>query len=69
MNDEFTHNELKLIYSCIRKQQTQSIAKGDLELYTELNTILTKLQPLAYQETYIWTMKFIIFDIHKWMKD
>ena len=51
--NEFTHNELKLIYSCIRKQQTQSIEKGDLDLYNELNTILTKLQPIAYQETYL----------------
>jgi len=49
---EFTHNELKLIYSCIRKQQTQSIEKGDLTLYKELGVILDKLQPLAYQETY-----------------
>ena len=69
MNEQFTHNELKLIYSCIRKQQTQSIEKGDLILYKELGVILDKLQPLAYQETYSWTMKSIIFDTHKWMKD
>ena len=53
MNDQFSHHELKLIYESVRKQQTQSIAKCDLKLYSELNTILTKLQPLAYQETYI----------------
>ena len=53
MNEQFTHNELKLIYSCIRKQQTQSIEKGDLTLYKELGVILDKLQPLAYQETYL----------------
>ena len=53
MNNEFTHNELKLIYSCVRKQQTQSIEKGDPITYNELKTILDKLQPLAYQETYI----------------
>lgn len=69
MIDQFSHHELKLIYESVRKQQTQSIAKCDLKLYTELNTILTKLQPLAYSETYIWTMKSIISDIHKWMKD
>jgi len=51
--NEFTHNELKLIYSCIRKQQIQSIAKCDLKLYSELSTILDKLQPIAYSETYI----------------
>ena len=51
--DQFSHHELKLIYESVRKQQTQSIEKGDLELYTELNTILTKLQPIAYQETYL----------------
>ena len=51
--DQFSHHELKLIYTCIRKQQTQSIEKGDLKTYNELNTILTKLQPIAYQETYL----------------
>ena len=49
----FTHHELKLIFTCIRKQQTQSFEKGDLKSFNELNTILTKLQPIAYQETYI----------------
>jgi hypothetical protein len=53
MNEQFNHHELKLIYESVRKQQTQSIAKCDLKLYSELSTILTKLQPLAYQETYI----------------
>ena len=34
--------------------------------YNQLTDLLTKLQPLAYQETYIWTIKFTISDIHKW---
>ena len=51
--DQFSQHELKLIYTCIRKQQTHSIEKGDLTLYKELGVILDKLQPLAYQETYI----------------
>ena len=52
--NEFTHHELKLIYTSVRRYQRNMINNRYYEKeYNELNTILTKLQPLAYQETYL----------------
>lgn len=47
---EFTSHELKLIFTSVRKYQKSLI--GSHEEYNELSEILTKLQPLAYSETY-----------------
>ena len=54
MIDQFTHHELKLIYTSVRRYQRNMINNRYYEKeYNELTDLLTKLQPIAYQETYI----------------
>ena len=54
MIDQFTHHELKLIYTSVRRYQKNMINNRYYEKeYNQLTDILTKLQPISYQETYI----------------
>ena len=51
---EFTHHELKLIYTSVRRYQRNMINNLYYEKeYNELTDLLTKLQPITYQETYL----------------
>ena len=53
MND-FTHHELKVIATCVRKYQKNMFGNTFYqEEYDELTAILSKLYPLAYSETYL----------------
>ena len=51
--NQFTSHELKLIFTSVRRYQKNMVNNPyyDKE-YTELGEILTKLQPIAYAESY-----------------
>ena len=50
----FNHHELKLIFTAIRRYQTSQIEEPNgFGLYVELQSILDRLQPSAYSETYL----------------
>ena len=51
---DFNHHELKLIFTAIRRYQTSQIEEPNgFGLYVELQSILDRLQPSAYSETYL----------------
>jgi len=51
--ENFTHHELKLIYTAVRKYQKSTLGNYFLDPeYYELGQILDKLQPVAYAESY-----------------
>ena len=50
---EFTSHELKLIFTSVRRYQKNMVNNPYYKKeYTKLGEILTKLQPLAYAESY-----------------
>lgn len=52
--ENFTHHELKVIYTAVRKYQKSTLGNYFLDPeYYELGQILDKLQPIAYSETYL----------------
>ena len=53
MEELFNHHELKTIFTAVRRYQKNMVGnKYYEEEYQELSDILTKLQPLAYSQTY-----------------
>lgn len=53
--NEFTHHQLKTIFTILRKRQEDCLRTYQYAEYEELNEILTILQPIAYKETYLST--------------
>ena len=50
--NRFNHDQLKTIFTCVRKRQEECLRTYEYSEYEELGEILTILQPIAYAETY-----------------
>ena len=50
--NQFTHHQLKTIFTLVRKRQEDCLRTYQYDEYKELNEILDILQPIAYRETY-----------------